>query len=88
MSEVSKTGENKRRHPRREEVRMKTCIEEDLQKIFMMLLDIEKRTKDPKYRALAKKLKKQYEKIPKCPSCGNPTDADGKHYCMGEKNEL
>lgn len=67
---------------------MKKRIDEDLHKIFMILSDIEGRTKDPQYRALVKKLKKQYEGIPKCSRCGNPTDADGKHYCMGDKNEL
>lgn len=59
-------------------------IAEDLQKIFAMLGDPEKRNKNPQYRKLIKKLKKQYEKVPKCPDCGNPTHERDGHWCAGE----
>lgn len=63
---------------------MTNRIAEDLHKIFTMLGDMEKRNKNPQYRELIKKLKKQYEKTPKCPSCGNPTHERDGHWCAGE----
>jgi ribosomal protein L30/L7E len=56
-------------------------IEKDLRKILEMLGDIEKRNKNPQYRELIRKLKKQYEKSPKCPCCGNPTHERDGHHC-------
>lgn len=61
-----------------------SSIDDDLQKIFNMLSDINGRTKDPRYRALVKKLKKQYKKTPKCPTCGNPVHDREHHCCLGE----
>lgn len=61
-------------------------IEESLLEIFNMLSNIEKRINNPQYSELIKKLKKQYEKAPKCPHCGNPTHERDGHFCvpMGE----